>query len=372
MIRIEHLRKEYPGVTPLKDVNVTINDGDVISVIGPSGTGKSTLLRCINKLEEPTGGHIWINDQDITDPKCDINRVRQKLGMVFQSFNLFGHLTVIENICLAPVELLHCSRQEACDRGMRLLKQVGLQSKALSYPDELSGGQKQRIAIARTLAMDPDIILFDEPTSALDPTMVGEVQAVIHDLATTGKTLMIVTHEMAFARAVCNRVFYMDEGGICEDGTPEQIFEHPEKEKTRRFIRKLKVLEINLSGKQYDFVEVNNKIANYCEKNSIDSQECIRVQSVIEELCYNILIPMMKTPDIEAIVEYSENTGQIDIRISYGGESIDIEQTDDKLALRVLKNRADRITCERTGGDLPNTVIINMKTSGKTGEEKEV
>ena len=207
MIKIEHLRKEYPNVTPLKDVSVEINDGDVISVIGPSGTGKSTLLRCINLLEKPTSGHITIDGQEITDPKCNVPMLRRKMGMVFQGFNLFGHLTVIENIMLAPMDLLGKSKQEAYDTGMQLLRTVGLAEKALNYPDELSGGQKQRIAIARTLAMDPDVILLDEPTSALDPTMVGEVQAVIRDLAKTGKTMMIVTHEMGFARAISNRVF---------------------------------------------------------------------------------------------------------------------------------------------------------------------
>ena len=213
MIKIEHLRKEYPNITPLQDVSTVINNGDVISVIGPSGTGKSTLLRCINLLEKPTSGKIWVDGLEITDPKCDITRVRQKMGMVFQSFNLFGHKTVIENIMMAPMRLLGKTRQEAYDTGKQLLRKVGLAEKALNYPHELSGGQKQRIAIARTLAMDPDMILLDEPTSALDPTMVGEVQAVIRDLAQTGKTMMIVTHEMNFARAISNRVFYMDDGG---------------------------------------------------------------------------------------------------------------------------------------------------------------
>ena len=209
MIKIEHLKKEYPNVTPLKDVSTEIHDGDVISVIGPSGTGKSTLLRCINQLEKPTSGKVWVDGIEITDKNCDINKVRQKMCMVFQSFNLFGNMTVIENIMFSPMELLGKTKQEAYDESIRLLRTVGLVEKALSYPDELSGGQKQRIAIARTLAMNPDVILLDEPTSALDPTMVGEVQAVIRELAKSGKTMMIVTHEMNFARTVSNRVFYM-------------------------------------------------------------------------------------------------------------------------------------------------------------------
>ena len=183
MIRLEHIRKEYPGVVPLADVSAEIRDGDVISVIGPSGTGKSTLLRCINMLETPTSGSIWLDDTEITAPGCDLSKVRQKMGMVFQSFHLFSHLSVIENLMLAPIDLLGQSRQEAYDKGLELLKTVGLGDKAKSYPDQLSGGQKQRVAIARTLAMGPEIILFDEPTSALDPAMVGEVQAVIRELS---------------------------------------------------------------------------------------------------------------------------------------------------------------------------------------------
>ena len=215
MIEIKHLRKEFDDETiPLKDINVTINNGDVISIIGPSGTGKSTLLRCINMLCEPTSGSIIVDGQDITKRGCNLNEVRKKMGMVFQSFNLFGHLTVIENIMNPQITLLGRSRQEAYDKAMYLLDSVGLSSKVFSYPDELSGGQQQRIAIARTLAMDPDIILFDEPTSALDPSMIGEVQSVIKVLAKSGRTMMIVTHEMDFARKISNRIFFMYDGTI--------------------------------------------------------------------------------------------------------------------------------------------------------------
>ena len=224
MLELRHLRKEYEDVTPLQDVNVTINDGDVISVIGPSGTGKSTLLRCINMLETPTSGEIIMDGQVINDGKCDINEVRKKMGMVFQSFNLFGHLTVIENIMNPQITLLGRSRQDAYDKAMELLSKVGLSSKVYSYPDELSGGQQQRIAIARTLAMDPDIILFDEPTSALDPSMIGEVQSVIRMLAKTGRTMMIVTHEMDFARKISNRIFFMDEGTFSFETAPFSFF----------------------------------------------------------------------------------------------------------------------------------------------------
>ena len=236
LISVSHLRKSYNGVTVLKDVNAEIGKGEVISIIGPSGTGKSTFLRCLNRLETPDGGRIVVDGQDVTDPKTDIPAVRRKMGMVFQNFNLFGNLTVIGNIMAAQCDLLKKTPAEAKAKAMELLARVGLAEKADALPDELSGGQKQRIAIARALAMDPDILLFDEPTSALDPTMVGEVLAVIKDLAKTGMTMLIVTHEMGFARDVSTRIFFMNEGIIYEEGAPDAIFNHPTKPKTIEFV----------------------------------------------------------------------------------------------------------------------------------------
>ena len=361
MIRIEHLKKQYPNVTPLKDVNVEIHDGDVISIIGPSGTGKSTLLRCINQLEKPTAGRIWVDDLEITDPKCDINKVRQKMGMVFQSFNLFGHRTVIENIMLAPMDLLGVPKQEAYDTGMRLLRTVGLAEKALNYPDELSGGQKQRIAIARTLAMDPDVILLDEPTSALDPTMVGEVQAVIRDLAKTGKTLMIVTHEMAFAKAICNRVFYMDEGGVYEDGTPEQIFDHPQRENTRRFVRRLKVLELDIASRDYDFLGMAGEIEQYCSKNQIAPKLASRIQLTFEEAA-QLLVPAMAAPRLQAVCEYSEAAERAAWTIRYAGPRLDVTETGDDLALAVLKGMTEDMDYAfEAGQELPNRLTLKVR-----------
>ena len=236
LISVSHLRKSFNGVPVLKDVNAEIEKGEVISIIGPSGTGKSTFLRCLNRLETPDGGRIVVDGTDVTDPKADIPAVRRKMGMVFQNFNLFGNLTVIGNIMAAQVDLLKKPQEEAKRKAMELLDRVGLAAKADALPDELSGGQKQRIAIARALAMDPDILLFDEPTSALDPTMVGEVLAVIKDLAKTGMTMLIVTHEMGFARDVSTRVFFMDEGVVYEEGAPAEIFGHPQKAKTVDFV----------------------------------------------------------------------------------------------------------------------------------------
>jgi len=361
MIKIEHLKKQYPNVTPLKDVNVEIHDGDVISVIGPSGTGKSTLLRCINQLEKPTSGKIWVDGLEITDPKCDINKVRRKMGMVFQSFNLFGHKTVIENIMLAPMDLLGVPKQQAYDTGMRLLRTVGLAEKALNYPDELSGGQKQRIAIARTLAMDPDVILLDEPTSALDPTMVGEVQAVIRDLAKTGKTMMIVTHEMNFAKAISNRVFYMDEGGVYEDGSPEQIFDHPQRENTRRFVRRLKVLELNIASRDYDFLGMAGEIETYCNKNQIAPRLKNRVQLVFEEIMEQ-LMPALNAPRVHAVCEYSEQTEQAEWTLCYGGERFDVTASGDALAFSVLRGVTDAMEYAWQESDpLPNRLRLTVR-----------
>ena len=338
MIRLEHLKKVYPNATPLKDVNAEIKDGEVISVIGPSGSGKSTLLRCINLLEKPTSGKIFLNDQEITSRKCNVPLVRQKMGMVFQSFNLFGHLTAIENIMLAPMKLKHISKQEAYDNGMKLLHQVGLVNKYLNYPDELSGGQKQRIAIARALAMNPEIILFDEPTSALDPTMIGEVEAVIRELAGTGKTMMIVTHEMKFARSISTRVIYLDEGGIYEDGTPEEIFDNPKNEKTRRFIRNLKVLEVAVNSRHFDFPGVISQIETFCAKNLISYELANRLQLSFEELINQILLPVLAEPDINFSAEYSGNDEKISVTVSYNGGSFNPSESENKLSWRLLEN----------------------------------
>ncbi len=346
MIEIRHLRKEYENTVPLKDVNVVINDGDIISVIGPSGTGKSTLLRCINMLEKPTSGNILINGVDVTDPSCDLGKIRQKTGMVFQSFNLFGHLTVIENIMLPQTDLLKRSKSEAYKEGMRLLKAVGLTEKAFNYPDEMSGGQKQRVAIARTLAMDPDTILLDEPTSALDPTMVGEVQAVIRELAKMGKTMLIVTHEMNFAKTISNRVFFMDEGGIYDDGTTQDIFDNPVKENTRRFIKKLKVLELEIHDKNYDYPGMQSEIDGYCVKNRISGRQASHIHLVFEEIVHQLLVQRLDDPHIRCVFEYSEEKDNTAFEVYYEGAKYNPLEDGDELSLSVLKAAAEDIRYE--------------------------
>ena len=362
MIELIHLEKKYERATPLADVNAVIRDGDVISVIGPSGTGKSTLLRCINMLERPTGGQILLDGVDITAPKYDVTQARRRMGMVFQSFNLFGHLTVIENLMLAPMDILKKSRQEAYDTGIALLKRVGLSGRELQYPEQLSGGQKQRVAIARTLAMDPDVILLDEPTSALDPTMVGEVQAVIRDLAQTGKTMLIVTHEMQFARAICSRVFYMDEGGIYEDGPPDQVFDAPRRDRTRQFIRRLKVLELNVDGPDFDFIGAGAEMDRYCQANMIPTRVKYRIRLAFEELVQQLLWDILKTRPLNVTVEYAEAEQAATVTVRYGGERYDPAEGDNALSYKVLKSSVEELTYRFDPGAEPaNTVCVRIR-----------
>ena len=239
MITVKNLRKSFGDIEVLTGIDEHISKGEVVVVIGPSGSGKSTFLRCLNLLETPTDGEIYIGDELINSKKADINKLRQKMGMVFQQFNLFPHLTIMENITLAPVKLKKMTKQEAIKKGEELLKRVGLSEKADAYPAQLSGGQKQRVAIARALAMQPEIMLFDEPTSALDPEMVGEVLDVMKDLANSGMTMIVVTHEMGFAREVGTRVLFMDQGIIMEQGEPGEIFSNPKNERTQNFLGKV-------------------------------------------------------------------------------------------------------------------------------------
>ena len=239
MIEVKDLRKSFGDLQVLKGISETINEREVVCVIGPSGSGKSTFLRCLNLLEEPSGGEIFLDDKKINDPNVNIDEIREKLGMVFQSFNLFPHMTVLDNLTLAPIKVKGMEKSAAEEKARKLLETVGLADKAEKYPASLSGGQKQRVAIARALAMDPEIMLFDEPTSALDPEMVGEVLNVMKDLAENGMTMVIVTHEMGFAREVADRVFFIDEGIVMEQGSPAELFGNPQNERTKSFLSKV-------------------------------------------------------------------------------------------------------------------------------------
>ena len=310
LIEIRHLQKAYEDIVPLKDVNVSIEEGEVISIIGPSGTGKSTLLRCINRLEIPTAGSVIIDGDDVCDPKTDLTAVRRKMGMVFQSFNLFGHKTAVENVMMPQQDLLGISARNAYAEAIEQLRKVGLDAKARKFPHELSGGQKQRVAIARALAMKPKIMLFDEPTSALDPTMVSEVLSVIRDLAATGLTMLIVTHEMRLARDVSTRIFYMDEGGICEEGTPEQIFEHPVKEKTRNFIFRVRSYSYRLTHTEHDIYELLGGLQGFFASQLIGRKAAGKCRLAVEEMAVSYLIPAVER----------EKDGCIQLRVSAAEE----------------------------------------------------
>ena len=290
LLRITHLKKSYGALDVLCDITTEVHRGEVISIIGPSGTGKSTLLRCLNLLEQPTGGSIVVDGEDILAKGYPVNRLRQKMGMVFQSFNLFEHKTVLENVIFAPCQLRRMPEEEARREGLALLRKVGLAEKADVYPSSLSGGQKQRVAIARALAMKPDVILFDEPTSALDPTMVGEVLSVIRQLAKEGMTMLIVTHEMKFAHDVSTRIFFMHDGYIHEDGSPRQIFESPVHSATKAFIQRIRKEVFEIDGPDFDFLGMHSAMAAFCHKYGIPEKE-EKAQQLIGKMLDGAMAP---------------------------------------------------------------------------------
>jgi len=306
MISIKNLTKSFGKNVILKDVSADIQNGEVIAVIGPSGCGKSTLIRCINLLEQPDSGQIFIGGEEITRKDVDINAVRRKLGMVYQSFNLFTHKTVLENVILSPMHVLKMPQAQAVKEAMGYLETVGIANRADFLPSQLSGGQKQRVAIARCLAMHPEAILFDEPTSALDPTMVDEVLSVIRKLVKSGLTCIIVTHEMNFARKIATRIFYMDEKTIYESGTPEQIFEHPQKEKTKIFINKLKVMTFEAKLAEIDMYDVARQVTEYCFKYDMSKRETNVINLICEEYVTNLIKQANHDEKITLSVRYNE------------------------------------------------------------------
>ena len=349
MIKIENLCKSFDGGEVLKSISVEINKGDVISVIGPSGCGKSTLLRCINMLAPPTSGRIFVDGEEITAESSNLSKLRRKMGMVFQNFNLFNHMTVIENVMLAQVDLMGKDRQSAYDYGMELLDNVGLGSKAMAYPESLSGGQKQRAAIARALAMDPEIILFDEPTSALDPTMVNEVKGVIQRLAEKGMTMFIVTHDMDFAENIANRVFYMDEKGIYEDGTPEQIFRYPQKPKTRAFIYRESSLNYEIHGRDFDFYELMGQAVEFMKKHRFADKRIREIVLLGEELILNQVFPAIGTDmfDITVTLRYSEKLNKAEIILAGDDIRADIfDIAGDKISGMIINQYAENIDAQ--------------------------
>ena len=334
MITVNHLSKTYhnpdgSSLTVLKDINCTIEKGEVISLIGPSGTGKSTLLRALNLLDPPTGGEIIFEGENILAKGYPVHKLRQKMGMVFQSFNLFDHMTVLENVMYAPVKILKKSMIEAREEALSLLRKVGLAEKADVYPDSLSGGQKQRVAIARCLAMNPEVILFDEPTSALDPTMVGEVLSVMRQLAKEGMTMLIVTHEMKFALDVSTRIFFMYDGYIHEDGTPQQIFIQPKRSATKAFVQRIRKEVFEVHGEDFDYPGMETSINRFCIKYNIADKK-----DPVITLC-QLLMPV-----------YKETGDQLTVRISYselsGETALDFMREEDNEAPARLKEETFR------------------------------
>ena len=355
IISVKNLEKRFGDSVILQHVNADIEKGEVVSIIGPSGSGKSTLLRAINFLDPPTGGEVIFDGERITRKNMDT--VRRRMGMVFQSFGLFSHLDVISNLMAGPVKLLNIPKIEAEERGLALLKTVGLSERARYLPRQLSGGQKQRVAIARCLAMSPEVILFDEPTSALDPTMVSEVMAVMRSLAKSGMTMLVVTHEMDFARDVSNRVFYMDEGGVYEEGAPTEIFERPRKAKTQAFIYNIRSYAYEVASRDFDYVEMLGGIENFCFRHAIGKKAANKLQLLAEELVIHIVAP--KYGACSLTLNVSEKLDTYGLKVSYGGENSDaLETADDELSLMMVRGNAREIRHDYTDGKNTITAVL--------------
>ena len=351
LLRVEHLKKSFGDVTPVRDVTCDVFKGDVITIIGPSGTGKSTLLNLINHLEKADSGNILFEGRNTREKGYDENHMREQIGMVFQSFNLFSHLTVVENLMLAQTRLLKRSCREACERSMELLQMVGLTDKALSLPSQLSGGQQQRVSIVRALAMDPKIILFDEPTSALDPTMVGEVLAVIRGLAANGLTMMIVTHEMRFARDVSSRVFFMDEGKILEEGTPREIFDAPKKDRTRQFIHRLHVFETTFGKNEMNVPSAFSGIEQFAIRHMISRNLMYRMLIMMEELCVQTLLPLLSEKDeLHLVYEHNESDNSVHVEITYPGPDRNPLEEEDEISLALIRQACTSLSWQRHEG----------------------
>ena len=353
LLTIKNLSKHYDNNVILKDVSIEIEKGEVISIIGPSGTGKSTLLRAMNFLDPPTAGEVYFDGVKLTNKNID--SIRQKMVMVFQNFGLFSHMTVLDNLMAGQVQLLKMSKEDARAKSEELLKTVGLSERATFYPRQLSGGQKQRVAIARCLAMSPEVILFDEPTSALDPTMVSEVMAVIRNLAKSGMTMLVVTHEMDFARDVSTRVLYMDEGGIYEDGKPSDIFENPGRAKTKTFIYNIRSFNYEITSRDFDHVEMLSGIENFCFRNGIETKIANKLQLVAEELMIHIVAPVYGECSLN--VSFSEKQNSYEVVASYKGLSANVLEDADDLAYALIEGNAKEVRHEYNEG-LNRIVVV--------------
>ena len=341
LIEVKGLKKSFGSLEVLKGIDVNVEQGERIAIIGGSGCGKSVFLRSLCLLEKPDAGQIFIDGKEITAAGAKVDEIRRSMGMVFQKFHLFSEMDVMDNLCLAPVRLKGMSRQDAEKKAMELLEQVGLSARAHAWPTVLSGGQQQRIAICRCLMMEPKVLLFDEPTSALDSTMVGEVLAVIRMLAKRDMGMLIVTHEMNFAREVADRVFFFADGSIYEQGTPEEIFDSPKREKTVSFIRKIKYFSFDITQRSFDLMQLHGGIQTFGEKYGLDTRRINRLQICCEELVYEMLAncyPGDGSVQMQLEVSYAEADRASEILLSCGGRAYDpFSQEDDGLGVTILK-----------------------------------
>jgi polar amino acid transport system ATP-binding protein len=355
-ISIRSLTKIIGGNVIFKDINAEIEKGERIALVGPSGAGKSTFLRSLNMLDPPSSGEVLLDGISLTKKGTDLNAVRRRMGMVFQDFGLFSHLSVLENVSLGPVKLLKMSRPDADRRALELLKSVGLAERTNFRPSQLSGGQKQRAAIARVLAMNPDVILFDEPTSALDPTMVGEVTSVIRRLAATEITMLIVTHEMKFAQDISTRVFYLDEGGIYEEGPPEEIFTAPKLEKTKNFINKTRSFSYELSSDAADAVELLNGAENFCRGSGLDAHAASKTRLVTEELVLGLVMPLAGA--CSYTLSYSEISGEQSLTVNFRGADCDLFADAADISAAIILKSSKSIEHKYENGENITRVIL--------------
>ena len=362
LLEVKNLRKSFGSSEIIKGIDLNVEKGERIAIIGGSGCGKSVFLRCLSLLETPTEGQVFIDGQEITAKGAKVDEIRRSMGMVFQKFHLFSEMDVMDNLCLAPTHLLGMSRADAEKKAMELLGQVGLAAHAHKWTNTLSGGQQQRIAICRCLMMDPKLILFDEPTSALDPTMVGEVLAVIRALAKRDMTMLIVTHEMNFAREVADRVLFFADGGIYEQGTPAEIFDAPKREKTVAFIRKIKYFSFDITDRQFDLMQLQGGIQSFGEKYGLAPKKINRLQICCEELIYEMLThcyPAGGDVDMQLEVAYAESDQTTQITLDSGGAAYDpFHQDEDGLGVTILKKMASYL--DYTRKEDRNLITINL------------
>ncbi len=361
IIKVRGISKKFGNLQVLKNVDLDVHRGEKIAIIGASGCGKSVFLRCCEMLCKPDSGSVYICGEDICAKGANIDRIRRKTGMVYQQYNLFEHMNIMDNLCLAPTRLLKMPRAEAELKAKALLAEVGLSGRENAMPENMSGGQQQRVAIARCLMMSPEVMFMDEPTSALDPTMVGEVMATIRALGKQGMTMLIVTHEMNFAREFADRILFFADGGIYEEGTPEQIFDYPKREKTIRFVQKLKYFTYHIDSKDYDFMAVIGGIMSFCERYNMNSKHAWRLQLCTEELLNLLISKAGDIIDMDVSVEYSETEKYVTLNIEWRGAQYNPfsdNDLEDNLGITIVNNVAADI--RRSFSDGVNRIEITM------------